>query len=539
MLASFSDIKLLVKKKTLFFSFCFLSCTILSAQITFQKTYSDGATNSVIATIESGGYLIGGTTSDLGGNAMVFLMKLDTIGNIIWTKKYGGPGHYNFGGISQTKDSGYIITGNTYVQNNTDIYLVKTNNAGDTLWTRSYGGIDSEIGNSVVQTPGGDFIIAGNKYYSVVGIPDAYLVRTDSAGNLLWAKTYGGFQADEALQVLQTSNGELILNCLTKSFGAGINDNLLIKLLPSGATLWRKCFGSQENEYPGSVAFTSDSGFILVGETYSLGESALYLVRTDGNGDTLWARAYYQVTESREVGYKVLQTLDGGFIVAGQTEYYDFDELENTIRMFLLKVDANGSIVWARSYGRPGFNYGTSVLQTPDSGFLITGSSDGFGSLSGMYLVKTDPDGKSFCNEKDLIMNSSNIAFEIATFSLAAVVQTPDEKSPLTIVDTGATQYYQCITGTYESPSLTNRLVISPNPAGKSSFIRIYWKGLSENIVTEKTRIELYNVLGTKYFDAETMIQPYVFNCENLTTGIYFIKVQTEKGSAVKKLIVQ
>ncbi|MBI4722918.1 MAG: T9SS type A sorting domain-containing protein [Candidatus Stahlbacteria bacterium] len=153
-----------------------------------------------------------------------------------WTKTYGGDGGDCGYSVQETKDSGFIITGYTYSfgAGSFDVYLIKTNSEGDTLWTRTYGGDGWDWGYSVQETKDGGFIIAGNTYSFGVGEDDVYLIRTNSAGDTLWTKTYGGDKEDGGYSVQETKDSGFIITGYTYSFGAGSYDVYLIKVDEAG-----------------------------------------------------------------------------------------------------------------------------------------------------------------------------------------------------------------------------------------------------------------------------------------------------------------
>jgi hypothetical protein len=192
---------------------------------------------SVQQTADSG-YVIAGYYSPFdrpgGGPHDVLLMKANAQGDSLWTKVYGGSNYDEGYSVQQTDDGGYIITGyaGSFGEGDRDVYLVKTDSLGNTLWTRTYGGTYNEAGNSVEQTTDGGYIIAGWTYSFSAGTPDSgnvYLIKTNSSGNTLWTRTFGGTGEDQGRSVQQTVDGGYIIAGYTYSFGAGGADVYLIK----------------------------------------------------------------------------------------------------------------------------------------------------------------------------------------------------------------------------------------------------------------------------------------------------------------------
>ncbi len=184
---------------------------------------------------DDGGYSIAATTT-LESSVMsdVYVIKTDASGDTTWSRRYGAPDRDYGYSIQQTSDHGYVVAGGSQVyQEGEDVYLVRTNSSGDTLWTRVYGGSDDQEGRSVRQAPDGGFIIAGWTE-SGAGGKDVYLVKTDANGNRQWERTFGGANDDLASSVEPTRDGGYIVAGTTSSFGAGAADVWLIRTDASG-----------------------------------------------------------------------------------------------------------------------------------------------------------------------------------------------------------------------------------------------------------------------------------------------------------------
>ena len=349
--------------------------------------------NSVQQTSD-GGYIIAGGTASFGaGNGDVYLIKTYANGDTLWTRTYGGTNQDFSNFVRQTLDGGYIIAGgtNTFGAGNYDFYLIKTNASGGILWTRTYGGTNWDVGCSVQQTTDGGYIVAGQTN-SFGNAWQVYLIKTNATGDTLWTRTYGGTSSDEGYSVQQTSDGGYIVAGYTDSFGNS-NQVYLVKTNASGDTLWTRTCGGASWDGGYSVQQTTDGGYIVAGYTYPFGtDPQVYLIKTNASGDTLWTRTYGGADD--DWGFSVQQTSDGGYIVAGYT--FSFG---NLYQVYLIKTNATGDTLWTRAYGGASDDGGYSVQQTTDGGYIVSGETSSFGNGYQVYLIKTDANGSSGVEE--------------------------------------------------------------------------------------------------------------------------------------------
>jgi hypothetical protein len=292
--------------------------------------------------------------------------------DIIWSRNYGGP--YGDEGVRlcETFDGGYIMVGNTEsFGSEVQIYLVKTDSRGDTLWTRTFGGNGLEYGNSVRQTTDGGFIIGGWTTSFGQGI-QVYLVKTDAQGNTQWSRTYGGSDVDDCITVRQTSDGGYILVGSTYSYSAGGRDLYLIKTNPFGQMQWSKTYGGIRDDAGSCVEQSPDGGYVVTGYTESFAPHCwVYMLKTDPEGDSLWSKALTPSGSSWSSSVVVQQTSDTGYIITGycvndQEPGDDFD-------FFLIKTDSQGDTIWTRTYDCGDYDWAGSVCQTYDGGYVVAG----------------------------------------------------------------------------------------------------------------------------------------------------------------------
>jgi len=369
------------------------------SQQRWERTYggTDGDYGYSVQQTSDGGYIVAGSTYSFGDSEQVNLIKTNASGDTLWTKTYGGVNEELSHSVQQTSDGGYIIVGytNSFGAGYCDVYLIKTNATGDTLWTRTYGGWGDDLGYSVQQTQDGGYIIVGRTYSFGTG-GDVYLIKTNTAGDTLWTRTYGGTRFDVGESVRQTLEGGYIVAGFTGSFGAGWDDVYIIKTNASGDTLWTRTYGGTGYDLGQSVQQTSDGGYIIAGYTgsFGVGNYDVYLVKTNALGDTLWTRTYGGA--SRDWGCSVRQTSDTGYIIAGGTWSFGVGAED----VYLIKTNASGDTLWTSTFGGTNSDEGQSVQQTTDGGYIIAGFTRSFGAgLYDVYLIKTDANGSSGVEE--------------------------------------------------------------------------------------------------------------------------------------------
>ncbi|MBA7703424.1 hypothetical protein ES703_112210 [subsurface metagenome] len=318
---------------------------------------------SVQQTLDSGYIVVGGTESYGAGESDIYLIKTDANGDTLWTTTYGGAYDDWGNSVQRTSDGGYIIGGYTesFGAGNGDLYLIKTDSLGDTLWTRTYGGTGWDMGWSVQQTLDSGYIVAG-RIWSVGVSSNVYLIKTDASGDSLWSKIYGGISSQEiGFSVQQTSDSGYIVAGVTTS-GPGTTYGYLIKTYANGDTLWTKTYGEGgDYDWLISVQETSDSGYIIAGFTDSqgAGSSDVWLIKTDANGDTLWTKTYGDTL--LDVGYSVQQTSDGGYIIAGGTESYGAGGSD----VWLLKIAPEPGIEEDKVESVKSSNFGATIFSGP------------------------------------------------------------------------------------------------------------------------------------------------------------------------------
>jgi hypothetical protein len=376
----------------------FLSALILllitiPAQASYwAKTYGGlGGINGTekltsIQQTKDGGFIAAGNTYD------IWVLKLDSDGNIQWQKTYDGNGEYDqASSIQQTLDGGYIVAGWTsFGGGNCDAWILKLDSDGNIQWQKTYdGGLNfwDEV-LSIKQTTDGGFIAAGWTWASPAeGYYKAWVFKLDSDGNIQWSKTYhAGFAGgeDHAFSIQQTSDSGYIVAC-DASPGAWI-----LKLDPEGNIQWQKIYGYGSNVgWILSIQQTTDGGFIAGGYIgIPVLSTAPWVLKLDSDGNIQWQRMF--VGGEGDLAESIQQTSDGGYIVAGMTAtggLWAYDAL-------IFKLDLNGNIQWQKKYGGIGYNIAYSIQQIIGGGYIVAGYTNAFGAGNeDAWVLKLDSNG--------------------------------------------------------------------------------------------------------------------------------------------------
>ncbi len=266
-----------------------------------------------------GGYLLAGSTGSFGeGEQDVYLVKTDSAGIEQWSRTYGGTENDEGWCVQGTDDDGYIVTGFTASQGagGCDVYLLKTDSAGIEQWSRAFGQTYEDRGSCVRQTADHGYVIAGLTEGLTLGEDNAWLIKTDSDGVRQWDKVFGGAELDGGTCVLQSDDDGYLLVGYTHSFGGGDFDAWMIRTDDAGEEQWSRTFGGGAWDRADWVEPTSDGGYILAGMSKSLGLwKQAWLIKTDGSGTAQWNRAFGG--DGDEWARSVQQTSEGGYILTG------------------------------------------------------------------------------------------------------------------------------------------------------------------------------------------------------------------------------
>jgi len=313
---------------------------------TYGGSNADGA-NSVVQTSDEG-YAIAGYTKSFGaGGQDFYLVKTDSDGTMEWSKTYGGTGDDIAFSLIRTNLGGYALAGSTDSSGAglLDFWLVITDAGGIMLWNETYGRPDNDRAESVVKTSDGGYALGGYSNSSASGdySYDFWLIKTDASGHEQWNETYGGGSNDYCHSMIQTSDGGYALAGYAELADAYYPNFWLFKTDSAGNYLWSRTYGGQYTDCACSVIQTNDGGYALAGycTPFDWGGAWAYacgLIKTDSAGIFQWVQTY-EVNGHTSVS--MIQTSDGGYVLSCS---YFHTESDFTYDFWLAKTDAFGLV---------------------------------------------------------------------------------------------------------------------------------------------------------------------------------------------------
>jgi uncharacterized repeat protein (TIGR01451 family) len=347
-----------------------------------------------------GGYLLCGSSFTTGGEGFQFrLIKTDRFGNVGWDKTYGTSATEFARAAIETSDGGYAIVGRSDNGNDVGILLIKTDANGNEVWSNIYGGPNDDEAWDIAETLDNQLVITGQSASFGPGDLDVYLAKIDLDGNFQWFQTFGGADDDFAFDVLPLATGGLMVGSTTRSFGAGDYDVYLLKITDNGILEWSQTYGGAFGEWGTHIVSMPDGGFALAGSTQSFNNwfDDIYLVRTDANGGLLWERSY--IRDRKDIPHSLERMPDGGFAIAAHSREDDANgNVLNSIAQFL-RLGPQGELLTNHVQGRIFFDENNdcqpAVNEIGFQGWHLTATKTGPNG-GGVFHGITDSDG-NFC----------------------------------------------------------------------------------------------------------------------------------------------
>ena len=313
-----------------------------------------------------------------------------------WAATYGGANRDEGHSIQQTSDGGYIVAGGTesFGAGNGDLWVLKLRPDGTVEWQRTYGGESPDGASSIQQTSDGGYVVAGGTKSFGAGNGDFWVLKLGPDGTVEWQRTYGGDKQDAALSIQQTGDGGYIVAGATASFGVEDDyDSWVLKLGHDGTVEWQKTFGGDGWAWAHSVQQTGDGGYVVAGFTdyFITGGSTAWVSKLKSDGTVEWQKTYGG--ENGDYAKSIRQTDDGGYIVAGSTSSFS----AGGTYLWVLKLRPDGTINWQKTYGGIYGSAAFSIRQTGDGGYVVAGrtASPGTGVVEtlDLWVLKLRPGG--------------------------------------------------------------------------------------------------------------------------------------------------
>ncbi len=470
--------------------------------------------------------------------------------------------------IVQTTDGGFIVVGETGT--NGDMYIVKLNSSGQLQWSKTIGGSGQDLALSVVQTTDGGFVVSGFGNSFGAGVAGAFIVKLTPGGTVEWAKVLADGYLDAAYSIVQTMDGgyaaaispgeggfspdrmifvklnsmgilqwsknilgESYARCIrqttdrgyvmagaTRTFGAGDFDMFVVKVDSIGSLQWAKTIGGTNREFAYSIVQTTVGGYVVVGRTSSFGNGdKMYIAKLNSSGTLEWTKVYSVFLDR---AYSIAQTTDGGFVVAGYTG--------GGGGMLIVKLNPDGSLQWSRVVdGGSVQTYAYSIMQTTDGGYAAAGYG-GIVSTTGMYIVKLDNNGNTCGNTV-----SHNITVQTGGILGSPVPTITNIPLSDTLVSplTGSLGYVTpiCVIGiqpiSNEIPDSYKLYQNYPNPFNPATIINFDIAGI---LTSSECSLSVYDLQGREIAVlVKQSLQPGTYKVKwdgsNYSSGVYYYKL--------------
>ncbi|OKL40010.1 T9SS type A sorting domain-containing protein [Pontibacter flavimaris] len=371
--------------------------------------------------------------SPYGVDADYWVVKLDALGNKEWDKTIGGEHTDYLSTLTLLPDGGFLLGGSSNSEatgdrteknkgqyafgNRLDYWIVKLSAKGEKMWDKAIGGSYEDQLLSVITTSDGGYLLGGwsssgassDKTDTSRGGIDYWVVKLDSERNKVWDKSFGGDKADYMLCMLATSDGGYLLGGHSTSGAVGnktgssrgAEDYWIVKLKETGTVrtsvvpvtkVWDKRFGGFYLDRLSSMVETTDGGYLLAGYSNSgktgdhskeydwniwFGYHYFWLVKVNADGTKVWDKAFGGY--GHDALMSVVKTDDGGYLVGGYSNSGTSSDKSSSSSgnwdYWIIKLDAGGNKIWDRSFGGIGSNYFSTMILTPDGGFLLGGTT--------------------------------------------------------------------------------------------------------------------------------------------------------------------
>lgn len=337
----------------------------MNSNIEWERTFGGSSYeggNAIIPTSD-GGYMVAGFTFSSDGDVSEFhgvvdywILKINSNGDLLWEKTLGGSDGEVAYDIMETSDGNFVVAGKTssldgdvlgfhipYYYGD-DYWIVKLNPEGEILWSKCYGGYAYDIPGSIMETKEGNYVIAG--YTNSIdgditinhGSYDAWVIKIQPDGDLIWQKTYGSGPEDYAFSIVEDENNDLVFAGHSRSNYTGFHggfDYWMVKLNKNGKIKWSRVFGGSRQDHGTEIAVLQNGSYVMGGWSHSLDGDVIgshkhvdyWIVGVSVDGNLLWSDALGG--KSSDYMYCLAPTNDNGFIISGSSYSTNGDITDN------------------------------------------------------------------------------------------------------------------------------------------------------------------------------------------------------------------
>ena len=358
--------------------------------VTFGGVAKDWA-YAMTGTADGGLCTAGRTASKGAGLEDAWIVCLDGHGTLLWDRTFGGTAIDRARAVIETRDGALVVAGATESKSagEFDAWVLKLDANGMLIWERRFGGRATDWASAVVETQDGGLVVAAYTQTTADDPFDFWVFKLTADGELLWERKLGGPKTDWANAITETRDGGLVVVGHTESKGAGDADWWVVKLSADGEPQWERTFGGVARDYASAVTATTDGGIVVAGLTESAGAGGVdsRVIKLDTAGNTVWDRIFGGARD--DWVRAVIETRDGGHAVAG----YTMSTGAGLFDVWALKLDADGNLLWERTFGGTANDWARALIEMPDGGLAMAGDtwSKGAGQ-SDVWVIKVAPE---------------------------------------------------------------------------------------------------------------------------------------------------
>ncbi|MBR4440024.1 MAG: hypothetical protein IKS00_00615 [Bacteroidales bacterium] len=339
-----------------------------------------------------GDFLVGGYAKQQERN--LWLVKIRPNGKGRWGKIYADYAASAANSIIQTYDSCLVLAGYAIRKREVQskLLVMKLDTLGNVMWQKLYGGTGNEEAYKIIETKDHGYAIAGYTTSNHDGTPSWYMLRLDENGNKLWDKQFMEGEENRALGIAQTYDGNFVVTGYIGSSTGGRKNMIVIKMDDQGEEMWMQWYDFNDWCSGQSVIATRDSNIVVAGFTraYSITDYDAIILKLNNDGDTLWVHTYGN--EDWEEATDIVETYDGAYVISG----FSKSNKRDISHFLMVKYDSRGNQMWDYIFKRKSQDYSKSIVETRDNGLLLVGATNSlgkgwdFGVLKMVNVERTD-----------------------------------------------------------------------------------------------------------------------------------------------------